>query len=204
MIMHTILAARKIFQDHEIIVSTDDAEIKKHVEGEGLEVPFLRPPHLASDTAGIYEVLLHSLEYTRKNGLDPNVIVLLQPTSPFRSADHIREALNIYEMEKGLDMIVSVTETKANPYYVLFEENRKGFLEHSKKGNFERRQDCPKVWQYNGAIYIINVASIENAKLSEFKKIRKYVMDEESSHDIDTPTDWMLAEKMLENRSRKP
>lgn len=200
LIVHTMDVARIVFADNEIIVSTDDGKIKDCVERSGLEVPFLRPDYLASDTAGMYGVLLHALDYTRKNRFDPDVVVFLQPTSPFRSAAHIREAMEIYKNEKDLDMVVSVLETKANPYYVLFEENNEGFLEHSKEGNFIRRQDCPKVWQYNGAIYVINPESLEKTNPLKFNKIKKYVMDEESSHDLDTPFDWMLAEAILKKR----
>lgn len=203
LIYHTIDAAKQVFNDNQIIVSTDDLDIKECVEERGLNVPFLRPPHLATDSAGTYEVLLHALEYTRKNLFYPDNIVLLQPTSPFRSKIHIEEAFKIYLGEEDLDMVVSVVETKANPYFILFEENKKGFLEHSKKGSFNRRQDCPKVWEYNGAIYIINVTSLESSNLSNFKKIKKYVMDEESSIDLDTPMDWMLAETIYQSKIQK-
>ena len=197
LIIHTLEAARNVFDDNSIIVSTDDVAIKNCVEKSGLSVPFLRPTDLASDTAGTYEVLLHALDFARKHSFEPDIIVLLQPTSPFRTKNHIVEAMEIYNAEKDIDMVVSVTETKANPYYVLFEDNEAGFLEPSKELSFIRRQDCPKVWQYTGAIYIINVASLERSGLSSFKKVKKYVMDEESSHDLDTPLDWMVAEAIL-------
>jgi N-acylneuraminate cytidylyltransferase len=200
LIMHTVQAARNVFEDNSIIVSTDDMQIKNFVEKRGLAVPFLRPTDLASDTAGIYGVLLHALDFTRKHRFDPDIVVLLQPTSPFRTEKHIMEAMEIYSVEEDIDMVVSVAVTKANPYYVLFEDNDEGFLEHSKKGSFARRQDCPKVWQYTGAIYVINVTSLERSDLSRFKKVKKYVMDEESSHDLDTPLDWMLAEAILKKR----
>lgn len=200
LLMHTVQAARNVFEDNSIIVSTDDAQIKSCVEKSGLAVPFLRPNDLATDKSGIYGVLRHALDFTRKQRFDPSIIVLLQPTSPFRNEKHIEEAMEIYNAEEDIDMVVSVTETKANPYYVLFEDNDEGFLEHAKNGNFVRRQDCPKVWQYTGAIYVINVASLERSGLSSFKKVKKYIMDEESSHDLDTPLDWMLAEAILKKR----
>jgi N-acylneuraminate cytidylyltransferase len=93
-------------------------------------------------------------------------------------------------------MVVSVKETKANPYYTLFEE-KDGFLEKSKKGNFVRAQDCPKVYEYNGAVYIINIDSLKKTKLSDFKKVKKFVMDEKSSLDIDTPLDFLVAQIIL-------
>ena len=98
-------------------------------------------------------------------------------------------------------MIVSVNETSSNPYFLLFEENEDGFLHKSKESDFVTRQECPKVWEYNGAIYIINVESLKKSPLNKFKKVKKYVMDEMSSHDIDSMLDWRVAEYISkENR----
>jgi len=130
-------------------------------------------------------------------GVYPETLILLQPTSPFRNASHIKEALALYNND--LDMVVSVKETKSNPYYVLKEENIQGFLENSKIGKFTRRQDCPKVWELNGAIYIINVKPLKSRQISEFTKVKKYVMNEVSSHDIDTKMDWEFAEFIIKN-----
>lgn len=191
LIQYTIEAAREIVPDHQIIVSTDSEEIKKIVESLGLEVPFLRPAELATDTAGTNEVLLHALDYFEKYNTEPEKIILLQPTSPFRTYQHIKEAVKEYDND--LDMVVSVKETAANPYYVLREENEDGFLIKSKEGNFTRRQDCPKVWEINGAIYIINVLSLKKSPINDFEKIKKFEMDEIASHDIDSQLDWLVA-----------
>ncbi len=198
LIQYTIEAAREIFHDNQILVSTDSQEIKKTVENIGLKVPFLRPENLATDEAGTYEVLLHALEFAENNGNFAETLILLQPTSPFRNSEHIKEALKIYEsLNSDVDMVVSVKETKANPYYVLKEENKNGYLEASKKGNFTRRQDCPQVWELNGAIYIINVHSLKARPMHRFEKVFKYVMDEKSSQDIDNPLDFKWCEFLL-------
>lgn len=196
LIHYTIEAARKVFEDQYIYVSTDSTEVKSISEQTGLTVPFLRPEHLATDTANTRDVLLHALEqFTLINKQEPDVIILLQPTSPFRNESHIKEALAQYN--SNLDMVVSVKETNSNPYYVLFEEDSKGFLAKSKKGNFTRRQDCPKVWEYNGAIYLINPNSIQKYSIGDFNKVIKYEMDEWSSHDIDNVLDWKIAEALI-------
>ena len=196
LIHYTIEAARKVFGDRYIYVSTDSTEIKSITEQTGLTVPFLRPEHLATDTANTRDVLLHALEqFTLKNKKKPDVIILLQPTSPFRSATHISEALALYNA--NLDMVVSVKETNANPYYVLFEEDDDKFLKKSKQSRALRRQDVPKVWELNGAVYIINPKSIQKKPIGEFEKVVKYEMDDCSSHDIDTKLDWKIAEVIL-------
>lgn len=198
LINYTIEAAREVFDDNCICVSTDSEEIKEVAESTGLNVPFLRPEYLATDKAGTYEVLLHAVEYYEKEGYAADTLILLQPTSPFRKPEHIKQALALYK--NAYDMVVSVKETKANPYYILFEENKEGWLEKSKESNTTRRQDCPKVWEYNGAIYIININELKNKPLSRFKKIKKYEMDEYASHDIDTMLDWYIAEMLLDKK----
>lgn len=195
LIHYTIEVAREVFPDEVIYISTDSERIKAVAEETGLKVPFLRPAHLATDTANTHEVLLHALEYAEQKGYEPDIVVLLQPTSPFRTAQHIREALELYHPE--IDMVVSVKETKSNPYYVLFEEDEEGYLQKSKSGRFTRRQDCPKVWEYNGSVYIIRSKSLKENRLNVFNKIVKYVMDKYSSIDIDEPIDWVLAEVII-------
>jgi len=198
LIGYTIDAAKEVTINDHIIVSTDSEEIKRVVEGLGLKVPFLRPPHIATDEANSYDVVMHAVDYLMNKGITPNPIILLQPTSPFRKAIHIKEALSLYSDD--IDMVVSVTETKSNPYYFLFEENEEGYLQKSKEGNFTRRQDCPKVWEYNGAIYIMNTNSLKSKPISDFNKVIKYEMTEETSLDIDTELDWIIAETIIKSR----
>lgn len=200
LIHYTIEAAREVFNDEFICVSTDDEEIKKVVEQTSLKVPFLRPAKLATDTAGTRGVLLHALEFYKEEiGYKADTVVLLQPTSPFRTGTHIKEAIEKYHLD--LDRVVSVKETDANPYYLLYEENEEGYLEQSKKGDFIRRQDCPKVWEVNGAIYVINVESLMKKKMTEFKKVKKYEMSRIDSIDLDTEIDWYLAEILIGDNS---
>ena len=195
LIYYSIDVARELTIDDNICVSTDDHEIIKVVENYGLNVPFIRPKELSSDNSSTNDVLLHALNFYQLNGKNYDVIALLQPTSPFRKAYHVKEALERFTSD--IDMVVSVKETKSNPYYVLFEENSEGFLSKSKDSNFTRRQDCPTVWEFNGAIYIINIESLKDKGIGSFKKTVKYVMNEIESIDIDSMFDWKLSEFIL-------
>lgn len=195
LIYYTIDCARAICDDSDICVSTDDDEIIKVVEDYGLKVPFKRPDALATDTAGTYEVLLHALNYYEQQGNHYDVVILLQNTSPFRTAEHVKEALKLYSAD--VDMVVSVKECPANPYYCVFEEDVNGFLHVCKgDGNIFRRQDAPKVYEYNGAIYIMNAETLKTTHMHRMQKRVKYVMDENSSFDLDTMWDWQMAEMM--------
>ena len=199
LICHTIDCARQVVADDDICVSTDDAEIIRCVEDYGLKVPFVRPAELATDTSGTYEVLSHALEYYEHQGMRYDVIVLLQNTSPFRYGEHVKEALKLYRSD--IDMVVSVKETASNPYYNCFEEDEHGFLHISKgDGLFTRRQDVPKAYEYNGAIYVINPDSLKKMPLGKFPKRVKYVMDDLHSLDLDTMIDWKFAEFLIDEK----
>ncbi len=200
LIYYSIELARLFTSDQHICVSTDSQEIAACVRKIGLEVPFLRPPELARDNAGTLEVLQHAVAFYQSNGRTYDALVLLQPTSPFREEKHLREAIAMYN--DGVDMVVSVKESAANPYFNLFEEDSRGFLVLSKEGSrFNRRQDMPKVYEYNGSIYIVNIKSLLSVKsFVEFSAIRKYVMGEKYSIDLDTPDDWEYAEYLIRKK----
>lgn len=196
LIHYTIDVARGIVKDEDICVSTDDADIIKCVEEYGLKVPFVRPAELATDTAGTYEVLLHALDFYEKQGKKYDVILLLQNTSPFRTVEHVKEALKLYRPD--IDMVVSVNETKTNPYYNCFEDDKEGFLKKTLDStSFVRRQDAPKTYEYNGAIYVINPVQMKKKSLGKFTRRIKYVMDDIHSVDLDNMMDWKYAEFIM-------
>jgi N-acylneuraminate cytidylyltransferase len=200
LISHSIRQARQALGDDcRLCVSTDSEEIRRVAEQEGVTVPFIRPAALAEDTTPTRDVLLHALDYYEQEGFRPRCILLLQPTSPLRTADQIRQALALYRDD--IDMVVSVKESAANPYYDIFEADGTGLLHISKgDGKYTRRQDAPKVWQYNGAIYVINPLSVKKMTMGEFTRRIPFLMDRESSVDLDSPLDWEIGEKIVMRR----
>lgn len=195
LIHYSIETALSIFDKKDICVSTDSEKYKEIAEKTGIKVPFLRPENLSTDTSTSQDVILHCLDFYEQKGIFYDTVLLLQPTSPFRKKEHLTEILSDYNKE--FDMIVSVMETESNPYYVLAEENDQGYLEKSKKGNFTRRQDCPKVYEYNGSIYLINVNSLKSMAMSKFTKVKKFEMEKFYSIDIDNQFDFDYAEFIL-------
>ncbi len=198
LIYYTIDVARQLAKNEDICLSSDSSEIIESANAYNLPVPFVRPNELSTDAAGSYEVLLHAYSYYKSIGKEYDVMILLQPTSPFRTAQHIIEALQLYSPE--IDMVVSVFESEVNPYFNLFEENAQGYLKKVKEGNYIRRQECPKTYVYNGAIYIIKIASLLRKPLHQFERIKKYEMDKISSTDLDSLLDWKWAEFLIENK----
>jgi CMP-N,N'-diacetyllegionaminic acid synthase len=174
-----------------ICVSTDDQAIIDCVNKYGIQVPFIRPKEFATDKARTNEVIEHALSYYSNINKRYRGLVLLQPTSPLRSEKHVKEALSLYS--DNIDLVVSVKITSSNPYYVLFEDNEDGFLVNSKVGSFVTRQECPIVYERNGALFVYNLAS----DLNNLKRQKKYIMEDECSVDIDNPIDWILAEALI-------
>lgn len=196
LIYYSIDCARALTSDDNICVTTDDDEIIRVVEQYGLKVPFKRPAELATDTCGSNEVIQHAYCFYEKQGKFYDAILLLQPTSPFRKVEFLKEAIALYD--DSIDMVTSVKLSSCNPYYDGFEDNEEGILTICKgDGKIERRQDAPKVWQQNGSIYIINPRSLMEKGMSNFTRIRKYPMDELYSVDLDNMLDWKIAELIL-------
>ena len=196
LIYYSIDVARQFTTDENICVTTDDAEIISVVEQHGLNVPFVRPAELATDTCGSSEVIQHAYQFFADKGVKYDAIVLLQPTSPFRKVEFIREAVALYD--DSIDMVTSVRPAACNPYYDGFEENKDGLLQISKgDGTIARRQEAPKVWQQNGSIYVINPKSLIEKGMGGFTKIKKYAMPETYSVDLDTMLDWKMAELII-------
>ena len=141
-------------------------------------------------------MILHVLEEFKRKGATFEKVILLQPTSPFRTLEDIRSAESLWH--HGIYMVVSVNDSKANPYFNLFETDKDGFLKISKgEGDYSRRQDAPKVWEYNGAVYVMSVEALMKSPMSKFKKIIPYEMPGSRSIDLDTPQDWTIAETIF-------
>lgn len=196
LICYSIDVARQLTSDENICVTTDDDAIMKAVEDYGLKVPFKRPDYLATDTCGSNEVLQHAYQFYRDKGMQYDIIVLLQPTSPFRRIEDVLGAIDLYD--NSLDMIVTVKETASNPYYNCYEEDSNGYLVVSKgDGKLTRRQDAPPAFEWNGAVYVINPVRLMEVGLADLIKVKKYVMDDLHSIDLDTLFDWKVAELVL-------
>ena len=181
-----------------IFVSTDSDQIKCEAEKKGIEIPFLRPDELATDTASTYSAIIHALREFKKKKKEFEKVVLLQPTSPLRLKEDIVNSIDLWHPD--IDMVVSVNLSKANPYFNLFETDKDGFLKISKgTGDYTRRQDAPEVWVYNGAVYVMTVNSLLKGPMSGFRKIIPYHMPQSRSIDLDTPEDWEIAERIYKS-----
>ena len=199
LINHSIDFARNFASNENICLSTDSSEIIDSALENNYNVPFTRPNFLSNDGASTNDVILHALEYYESKNKFFDLVVLLQPTTPFRKKEDLKSMLN--DWNKEIDLMVSVKESHDSPYFTLYEEKSNEFLVKSKKSNFSRRQDLPKVYAFNGSLYLFNVESLKSKKINEFSKIKKYVMEDPVySIDIDTHFDWLVAETVIKNK----
>ena len=200
LILHSLAYARLFGPDSQICISTDDLDLIGLLKNEGYEVPFIRPEMLSTDSSSTFDVLKHALDFYAEKRQNWEKIVLLQPTSPFRLKCHLEEML--MQFQEAADVIVSVTESKNNPYFNLFEESSDGNLHLSKSlGKITRRQDCPPAYAFNGSLYVFRSDSLYEASgFSDFGFIQKYQMDIRFSVDLDTPRDFLWAQWLWDNQ----
>lgn len=184
----------------DLICSTDDEKIARTARRYGCDVPFMRPKKLATDKAASADVVMHALhEMEERNGVTYSHILLLQPTSPLRTAWHIDEAVRIMT-RKDADAVVSVAPVGQSPY-IMRTVTAEGYLMPLlKAGTFARRQDMPDVYLINGAIYLVRRGFFVKTRQFSGKRACPYVMDSSSSIDIDTLEDWNMAERLLKKR----
>lgn len=198
LISYTVEAALEVFKKSQIIISTNSLKVKNIVSNHGINISRLRPENLSTDLTPMSDVICDVIE-NEFNSL-PDYIVILQPTSPLRNSTHIKEALKLLYENKKTEMIVSVCNSKSNPYWNLLEEDKNGKLVKSKPGLFGSRQVLPPVYRINGAIYIIKTKAFLEKKSFEFNDIKKYLMSNDSSIDIDDFRDFKLAEIVIKNK----
>lgn len=198
LICYSIDIAREIVPDTDICISTDDPSIIRTVESYDQSVPFVRPAELATDEATTNDVLLHAWNFYRSCEVNYDAILLLQPTSPLRTVQQVKEAIALYEANPGIDMVVSVKKSHAAT--VISDEDENGWLRLSLNTHSGPRQKMKPYYEYNGAIYVINPVSLQTKGIPNFTKRLKYVMSEETSFDIDTLMDWQIVEFLMTNK----
>ncbi|MFD1093960.1 cytidylyltransferase domain-containing protein [Providencia vermicola] len=194
LISWSIEAAQKSQYVDDIFVSTDDPEIAKVSADYNVDIPELRPTYLATDEASTDSVLTYTLD---KFGKDVDIIVLLQPTSPLRNAQHIDKALEMF-IEKNAFSVVSVTPCDHSPLWANTLPMNNSMGDFIRPDALKRSQDLSTYYRINGAIYIFDAK-----KLIEYGEIRytnesyAFVMEQIHSVDIDQSLDFSFAELLI-------
>jgi N-acylneuraminate cytidylyltransferase len=197
LLSYTVQAAKESGLIDRLILTTDSEEIATVGRDLGIEVPFIRPAHLAQDDTPMLPVIEHALQFVEVEGWLPDIILLLQPTAPLRKAEHIQVAVKKLVEEK-CDSVVSVVEVPRHyvPDFVLrLEEGKlKPFLDAPLA---TRRQDARPAYSRDGTIYIFWRDVLVNKHTIYGDDCRPILIPEEQSCNLDTMSDWQEAEKKL-------
>jgi CMP-N-acetylneuraminic acid synthetase len=185
-----------------IVLSTDSERIAAEGRRVGLEVPFMRPPALALDDTPMLPVIDHAVDFVTGEGWDPEIVVLLQPTSPMRTPVHVRSAVETLRAS-GADSVVTVIELPRHqsPDYVMrIDEGRLvPFLAEGTR--VTRRQDARPAFARDGSVYAFWTKTLWETRSIYGHTCRPLVIPADQSITIDTPGDWQEAERRLAARS---
>ncbi len=180
---------------NKILVTTDDKKIAKIAKSAGAEVPFLRPKSLSSDRSSIIEVVKHSLKFLKdKQSYIPDIIILLQPTSPLRNQNLIDKSISKLT-RSNCTSVISVLKIKTHPYSAFW--FKKNYLKPFRKDyeKFERRQKIPSLYYPTGSVYTFWYDTLKKFNSMYGTRIKPII--EENQLDIDNNFDFFLAEMTL-------
>jgi CMP-N,N'-diacetyllegionaminic acid synthase len=195
-----IRSTRKSCLCDRISVSTEDAEIARIAQSCGIEMPFMRPSHLAKDPAGVVEVCLHALDEWEARGEHFDTLIIVLPTSPFRQASDLVEAMETY-IQLKVDFLMSVAREVHLPLSSLVKEA--GLLvplhpEWLNRTGARATAELPNLVRCNGAVTIVNVERFRAEKNYYAYPLGAYEMPIERSLDIDTELEFSFAEFLAE------
>jgi CMP-N,N'-diacetyllegionaminic acid synthase len=202
LIGHAIASAREARRLTHVVVSTDSAEIAEEAGRRGAAPPFLRPPELASDHAGMVPVLQHAVRWLESTGERPDFVVTLQPTSPFRTGVEIDRTIDRV-LETGADSAQTLVEASYHPFFMKTLDGDRTIALFADGKKYVRRQDAPTVYQPSGAVYVTRYHVLMDEGQVLGHDNRGIVMPFEASVNIDTEWDFQLAELLLA-RGRAP
>ena len=202
LIAHSINHAKGSKYVTRIIVSTDDQEIANVAKQYGAEIPFMRPQELATDTAIAVDTYIYTLNKLKHDeAYEPDILIILQPTSPLRASEDIDNAIEIYK-EKQADSVIGVVEYEhplARAKKILEDGRMLPYLE-SEGQRLQNRQQMKKAFSPNGAVYVLNPKLVKETKTYYTSNTFPYIMSREKAVDIDTIDDFNLAIYYLKKR----
>ncbi len=204
LISHSIESALDSNIFSNVIVSTEDNEIAKIAKQYGAEVPFMRPKKLATDTAGMYDVIIHGINNLRNLGYKFDILVNRDCTVPFIRNKDIRGSINLLQ-KKNCDAVYGVYRQHHNPYFNMMEPDSNGFLRYSKSigKKIKSRQSAPVVYQLNGLFTIYVDKLLKHGKW-HMPKILPYEIPPETGFMIDTEFEFQIAEMIAKGKIKIP
>lgn len=198
LIVWSIEVAQNIPEICEILVSTDDRDIAEISENAGAYVPWLRPAELATDTASSVDAALHALDWyeTNKNQVIDGVL-LLQPTSPFRTKETIRKGIELF-LTHGRQAVLGISKTHMHPMNSL-KMRGESLVRYFDENNTEANaQDYLPAYVINGSFYLISPHELRDRQsFVGIESIPLLIESQKESIDIDTEWDFKMGEFTL-------
>jgi CMP-N,N'-diacetyllegionaminic acid synthase len=181
----------------DLIVSTDDNEIASICSAAGACVPWLRPAELATDTASSAEVALHALKWYEAERGEVDGLLLLQPTSPFRTRETILKGIGLY-INNGNRSVLAVSPSNASPIPTFKIEGQylKSFFDDKQLAVLS--QDEQKTYTPNGSFYLISPSLLRDKKSFFSEQMSPLIIEsKKEALDIDTEWDWFIAQSIV-------
>lgn len=174
---------------NRVVLSTEDDEIAKVGAALGVEVPFLRPAEFAGDQAMTVDVVCHALEFFHHQGQHFDAVLLLQPTSPLRTAEDIENAVCLFGSQQADSLISVCREDRFNPLILYHRQGKWAMPLDARHNQGVRRQDIEPVFLRNGAIYMTQVDYLLKQRRLISKIPLLFEMPPERSLNLDTMAD---------------
>lgn len=197
LVMWSVDVAREIESIEDILVSTDDEEIAALCRAAGVLVPWLRPAEFATDEASSMEAVFHAVDWYERERGSVDGVLLLQPTSPFRTVESIRAGIDMF-VESGGKPVIGVSPSPAHPMWTFRIEQERLVPFMGKDGLRMRSQDLPPAFVVNGSLYLATPSSIRlNKSFFGEENVPLLIESAEEALDIDTPSDFTLAQQVV-------
>lgn len=196
LIVWSIETARELSGCYPVMVSTDDPEIASIARAAGAMVPWLRPAELAGDTSGSVDVALHALDWYEERNGQVDGLLLLQPTSPFRSRDSMEKGLRLFEQGAGA-AVIGVVPAATHPMWAFQVAGGRLKPYLAENGLKVRSQDLPEAFSISGSFYLIDPSVLRTERTFFAGDPLPLFLEARESIDIDTLDDFRLAEAML-------
>lgn len=197
LIAHSILQALSLKSIDKVVVSTDNKKIASISKKFGANIPFMRPKNLSTNKASEWKVWQHLIKFFKNKKDLPDIIISIPTTSPLRNVNDLNLAILKFMKNKKSDILITVTESKRNPYFNMVKVNKKGFVEViiNSKSKISNRQEAPKIFDVCTVAYVTTPEYILNNAYMFKGNVDYLEVKRDTSIDIDDKFDYEIVKK---------
>lgn len=198
LIQWTVKQALETSQFSRVVVSTDSQEIRDIAKESGAEAPFLRPAHLATDLSPSIDSVIHCLDYFKNDGIDFDIVALLEPTSPLRKRFQLEEIVNRFiRLSSNFDSLITIGEVKESVDLLKTIDGDEIKPYQGGEHSTARRQDIEKTYFPYGVAYLTKTEALREQKTFYTSRCTYFMLDEDQCFEIDDPIDFLINETVF-------